>query len=176
MSMPMSDRRRPMTDRRKQAMSLRISVTDIRKVKKLAERLGTRDSDVVRFALKIMLERLGPLCDENVRGRALVPVIVEAGQDILHHFDLDLVRLEEIVNSGVDKGQEIESEDLQLLAATGIHQTYAQLKLSKIIPGPDMERGPAPQMEEQLNDRLRSYFYAKYAETESSVDTAAAAE
>jgi hypothetical protein len=165
-----------MTDRRKQAISLRISATDLGKVKKLAQRLGTRDSDVVRFALKIMLERLAPLCDRNVRGRALVPVIVEAGHDILHHFDLDLARLEEIVNSGVDKGQEIESEDLQLLAATGIQQTYAQLKLSKIIPGPDMGRGHPPQMEEQLNDRLRSYFYAKYAETESPVDSATAAE
>jgi hypothetical protein len=138
--------------------------------------LGTRDSDVVRFALKIMLERLGPLCDQNVRGRALVPVIVEAGQDILHHFDLDFARLEEIVNSGVDKGQAVESEDLQLLAATGIQQTYAQLKLSKIIPGPDLGRGRAPQMEEHLNDRLRSYFYAKYAETECSGDAATAAE
>src|ERR1700690_4435508 len=116
MPMPMFDRRKSMSDRRKQAMSLRISATDLRKVKKLAERLGTRDSDVVRFALIIMLERLGPLCDQNVRGRALVPVIVEAGHDILHHFDLDFVRLEEIVNSGVDKGQEIESDDLQLLA------------------------------------------------------------
>jgi hypothetical protein len=172
----MSDRRKPVSDRRKQAISLRISVTDLRSVKKLAQRLGTRDSDVVRFALKIMLERLGPLCDQNVRGRALVPVIVEAGHDILHHFDLDFARLEEIVNSGVDKGQEIESEDLQLLAATGIQQTYAQLKLTKIIPGPDMGRGRPPQMEEQLNDRLRSYFFAKYAETESSVDSATAGE
>ena len=165
-----------MTDRRKQAMSLRISAADLRKVKKLAERLGTRDSDVVRFALKIMLERLGPLCDQNVRGRALVPVIVEAGRDILHHFDLDFARLEEIVNSGVDKAQEVEPEDLQLLATAGIQQTYAQLKLSKIIPGPGIERRRAPQMEDQLNGHLRSYFYAKYAEPESSVDIAAAAE
>jgi hypothetical protein len=105
-----------------------------------------------------------------------VPVIVEAGQDILHHFDLDFTRLEEIVNSGVDKGQEIESEDLQLLAASGIQQTYAQLKLTRILPGPGIEGRRAPQMKEQLNDRLRSYFYAKYAEAESSVDSATAAE
>src|SRR5580658_9678769 len=105
-----------MSDRRKQAISLRINASDLRKVKKLAERLGTHDSDVVRFALKIMLERLGPLCDQNVRGRALVPVIVEAGRDILHHFDLDFARLEEIVNSGVNKDQAVESDDLQLLA------------------------------------------------------------
>jgi hypothetical protein len=165
-----------MSDRRKQAISLRINASDLRKVKKLAERLGTHDSDVVRFALKIMLERLGPLCDQNVRGRALVPVIVEAGRDILHHFDLDFARLEEIVNSGVNRDQAVESDDLQLLAAAGIRQTYAQLKLSKIMPGLDAERGRAPQMEDPLNDRLRSYFYAKYAETGSTGDAATAVE
>jgi len=165
-----------MVNGRKQAISLRITAADLRKVKKLAERLGARDSDVVRFALKIMLERLGPLCDQNVRGRALVPVMVEAGRDILHHFDLDFARLEEIVNGGVDKDQEVEPEDLQLLAAAGIQQTYAQLKLSRITPGSGMEARRAPQTEDPLNDRLRSYFYAKYAETESSGDVATAAE
>jgi hypothetical protein len=165
-----------MSDRRKQAISLRISATDLRKVKKLAQRFGTRDSNVVRVALKIMRERLEPLCNQNIRGRALVPVIVEAGHDILHHSDLDFTRLEEIVNSGVNKGQEIESEDLQLLAATAIQQTYAQFKLTRILPVPGTEGRRAPQMEEQLNDRLRSYFCAKYAETECSDNAATAAE
>jgi DNA-binding MltR family transcriptional regulator len=165
-----------MSNGRKQAISLRISAADLRKVKKLAERLGARDSDVVRFALKSMLERLGPLCDQEVRGRALVPVIVEAGRDILHHFDLDFARLEEIVNSGADKDQEVEPEDLQLLAAAGIQQTYAQLKLTRIVPRPGIAGRRAPEMEEQFNDRLRSYFYAKYAETDCSGDAATAAE
>jgi hypothetical protein len=49
-----------MSDARKQTISLRISTADLRKVRKLARRLGTRDSDVIRFALKIMLARLGP--------------------------------------------------------------------------------------------------------------------
>src|SRR5450432_281848 len=89
-----------MANSRKQAISLRIAAADLRKVKKLAERLGARDSDVIRFALKMMLARLGPLY-QDVRGRALVPVIVDAGRNLLHHFDLDFARLEEIVNAGV---------------------------------------------------------------------------
>ena len=165
-----------MSNGRKQAISLRISAADHRQVKKLAERLGSRDSDVVRFALKSMLQRLGPLCDQKVRGRALVPVIVEAGRDILHHFDLDIARLEEIVNSGADKDKEVEPEDLQLLAAAGIQQTYAQLKLTRILPRPGIAGRRAPETEEQFNDRLRSYFYAKYAETDCSGDAATAAE
>ena len=165
-----------MSNGRKQAISLRISAADHRQVKKLAERLGSRDSDVVRFALKSMLQRLGPLCDQKVRGRALVPVIVEAGRDILHHFDLDIARLEEIVNSGADKDKEVEPEDLQLLAAAGIQQTYAQLKLTRILPRPGIAGRRAPETEEQFNDRLRSYFYAKYAETDCSGDAATAGE
>jgi hypothetical protein len=142
----------------------------------LAQRFGTRDSNVVRVALKIMRERLEPLCNQNIRGRALVPVIVEAGHDILHHSDLDFTRLEEIVNSGVNKVQDIKSEDLQLLAAAAIQQTYAQFKLTRILPVPGTEGRRAPQMEEQINDRLRSYFCTKYAETECSDDAATAAE
>ena len=165
-----------MPNGRKQAISLRISAADLRKVKKLAQRLGARDSDVVRFALKMMLERLEPLCDQNVRGRDLVPVIIDAGRDILHHFELDFERLQEIVNSGAAKDQEVEPEDVRLLAAAGIQQTYTEMKLSKITPGSGIEGRRAPQMEGAINDRLRSYFYAKYAETESSGDAAAAAE
>jgi hypothetical protein len=160
-----------MSNSRKQAISLRIGAADLRKVKKLAQRLGARDSDVIRFALRMMLARLGPLCDQNVRGRALVPVIVDAGRDLLHHFDLDFARLEEIVNAGVNKDQEVGPEDLQLLAAAGIQPTYAQLTLTKIFPGPGVEGRRAPQLEDPLNERLRNYFYAKYAERERTPAT-----
>jgi len=164
-----------MSNSRKQAISLRIAAADLRKVKKLAERLGARDSDVIRFALKMMLARLGPLY-QDVRGRALVPVIVDAGRDLLHHFDLDFARLEEIVNAGVNKDQEVEVEDLQLLAAAGSQPTYAQFTLTKVFPGPGVARIRPPQLEDPLNERLRSYFYAKYAERENSGDAAAAAD
>ena len=48
-----------MVEGRKQAVSIRMNATDVRKVKKLASRLGVRDSDVIRFAVKNMLARLG---------------------------------------------------------------------------------------------------------------------
>ena len=60
-----------MLESRKQAVSIRMNVSDVRKVKKLASRLGVRDSDVIRFAVKSMLSRLGPLYDPDVRGRSL---------------------------------------------------------------------------------------------------------
>src|ERR1700690_2706069 len=74
-------RRTPfMEGARKQAISLRVAAPDLRKLKKLAERLGVRDSEVIRFAVKTMLARIAPLCDHSVRGRALLPVFIESGK------------------------------------------------------------------------------------------------
>src|SRR5580704_17472901 len=103
-----------MKEGRKQAISLRVSATDLRKVKVLAQRLDARDSDVIRFALKIMLARLAPLCDESLQGRALLPVFIEAGGYFVYHFGLDAGRLSEIVNDGVSKAQEVEPDHLEL--------------------------------------------------------------
>jgi hypothetical protein len=154
---------------RKQAISMRIAAADLRKLKKLAKRLGVRDSDVIRFALKTMLARVGPLCDQNMRGRALLPVFVEAGSDLIRHFELDAARLEEIVNDGVGKDQQVESHDLRLIAMAGIEQTYGKLRLTKEPPGVATERR-APPAEDPLSGRLRGYLYSKYADTTSSSD------
>lgn len=159
-----------MTEGRKQAISLRVTTADLRKIKKLAQRLGARDSDVIRFALKTMFARLAPLCDHSVHGRALLPVFIEAGTDLFHHFDLDTARLEEIVNDGVSKAQEVESDDLELIAMAGTHQTYAELRLKKITPALANER--LGNVEDALGGRLRGYIYSKYADKEPSSDPA----
>jgi hypothetical protein len=149
---------------RKQAISLRVGAADLRKVKKLAQRLGVRDSDVIRFAVKTMLARVAPLCDHGVRGRALLPAFIEAGRDLCRHFDLDAARLEEIINDGVAKDQEVESDDLQLIAMAGIQHIYGQLTLSKVPPGLTTERR-ALHAEDPLSGQLRGYLYSKYADT-----------
>ena len=154
---------------RKQAISTRVGTADLRKVKKLAQRLGVRDSDVIRFAVKTMLARVGPLCDHGVRGRALLPAFLEAGSDLCHHFDLDAGRLEEIINDGVGKDQEVESDDLQLIAMAGIQQTYGKLALRKVPPGLTTERGTL-HANDPLSGQLRGYLYSKYADTAPSSD------
>jgi hypothetical protein len=159
-----------MADNRKQAVSLRVSVSDLRKVKKLAQRLDVRDSDVIRFALKTMLARLAALCDNSVRGRALVPLFIEAGGDLFHHFDIDGTRLEEIVNGGATKEQAVESEDLHRIAIAGLQQNYAKLRLSKLPPD---QAGvhEEPPLDDPLERLLRGYLYAKYVDTFSSDPT-----
>jgi hypothetical protein len=142
---------------RKQAVSIRMNGGDVRKVKKLAHRLGVRDSDVIRFAVKSMLARLGPLYDPEVRGRNLVPVFVESGVELLRFFELDAMRLEALINEGVENGRRVDRDDIELLALTGGQMPYAALKLSELKQG-EQEQSDT----RQLAASLRQYLYDKY--------------
>jgi hypothetical protein len=162
-------------DSRKQAVSIRMSAGDIRNIKKLAKRLGVRDSDVIRLAVKSMLAKLGPLNDSSVRGRSLVPVFVESGIDIFRYLEVDPVRLEAIINGGVEAGSRVDEEDIQLIAMNGIQQSYAKLRLSSISG-----RNGAPQREaaaeegegDNMSRTLRRYLYDKYVYTTTPADSA----
>jgi hypothetical protein len=142
---------------RKQAVSIRMNGSDVRKVKKLAARLGVRDSDVIRFAVKSMLAKLGPLYDSEVHGRNLVPVFVESGAELLRFFDIDATKLEAIINSGVQPDRLVDRDDIALLALTSAQEPYAALKLSELEQNERPRRGPA-----ELLESLREYLYAKY--------------
>ena len=85
---------------RKQAISVRIGETDLNNLRRLAKRMGVRDSDVIRVAIKTLLAKWSPLHDTNVRGKNLVPVFLENGSDLFRYFELDTPRLEGIINEG----------------------------------------------------------------------------
>jgi len=142
---------------RKQAVSIRMNAADIRKVKRLASRLGVRDSDVIRFAVKSTLTRLGPLYDSEVQGRNLVPVFVEWGNELLRFFDLDAARLEAIINEGTSADARVEREDIALLALTASQEPYAALKLCALDRAEHRDQTQA-----ELSESLRRYLYSKY--------------
>lgn len=142
---------------RKQAVSIRMNGSDVRGVKKLAARLGARDSDVIRFAVKSMLAKLGPLYDPAVHGRNLVPVFVEYGAELLRFFEIDATKLETIINEGVEEERHVDREDIALLALTSAQEPYAALKLSELEQTERPRRGPV-----ELLESLREYLYAKY--------------
>jgi len=146
-----------MIEGRKRAVSIRMNLADIRKVKRLAERLGVRDSDVIRFAVKSMLAKLGPLYDWEVHGRNLGPVFVESGSELLRFFEIDAAKLESIINNGVQAERRVDRDDIALLALTSAQEPYAALKLS------ELERTERPrQSAGELLESLRQYLYAKY--------------
>jgi hypothetical protein len=144
---------------RKAAVSVRIGAADVLKLKAIARRLGARDSDVFRYAVKNSLEQLAPLVDPAVSGRHLLPVFVEAGPRLLRFFELDAGRLAEIVNSGVQDAEALVApEDLTLLSMAGVQQSYALVKLSELLD----QTAQIPPEKDGLVDVLREYLYEKY--------------
>jgi hypothetical protein len=144
---------------RKAAVSVRIGAADVHKLKAIARRLGVRDSDVFRYAVKSSLEQLGPLVDPAVLGRHLLPVFVEAGPRLLRFFELDAARLSDIVNAGVqDPETLVETEDLTLLSMADVRQSYALVRLSELLD----QTTQIPPEKDGLVDVLREYLYEKY--------------
>ena len=155
----------PQVNSRKQSVSIRMSSADVRSVKRLARRLGVRDSDVIRLAVKVMLAKLGPLNDPGVRGRSLVPVFVESGADLFRYLELDALRLESIINDGVGDDARVEADDIQLIAMNGIQQSYAKLRLSSLAErngGGRSDAAGTQSGEDSLATTLRQYLYGKY--------------
>jgi hypothetical protein len=147
---------------RKQAVSIRLSAADLRNVKKLSRRLGVRYSDVIRFAVKTTLARLGPLFDSETKGRNLLPVFVEAGTEMVRYLDLDATRLESIINEGADATTRVDYGDIQLLAMSGVQRSYAKLRLTSINGQVvNRELGTLDQ-DAPLDLSLRHYFFQKY--------------
>ncbi|MEJ0005124.1 MAG: hypothetical protein WDM77_01715 [Steroidobacteraceae bacterium] len=133
-------------------MSVRLSNGDIRNIKRFAKRIGVRDSDIIRFAIKSVLSRLGPLCDPTIRGRSLVPVLVESGDEFIRHFEFDAFQLESIINDQADPKDQVERDDIVLLAMSSLQQDYLRMRLHA-----DGQTG-APVTE----NSLRRYLYDKY--------------
>ena len=143
-----------MLDHRKQAVSIRLGGSDLRNIKRMAQRLGVRDSDIIRFAIKSMLNRNSPLCDEAIRGRNLVPVLVESGDELIRYFEFDSFRLDRIINERVEEDARVHRDDIALLAMSGLREEYLVMRMSDGNPTP---------MDSAAQERsLRRYLYDKY--------------
>jgi hypothetical protein len=141
-------------DQRKQAVSIRLGESDLRNIKQIARRLGVRDSDIIRFAIKSMLQRISPLCDDGITGRNLVPVLVESGDELIRHFEVDAYRLERIINERAEENDRVDREDIALLAMNGLREQYLLMRLN-VNNGAPLEAGTR-------GHSLRAYLFDKY--------------
>jgi hypothetical protein len=123
-------------------------------LKQIAKRLGVRDSDIVRYAIRSMFGRLGPRCDEAIAGRNLLPVLVESGDELIRYFELDAYRLESIINQHADADLRVDRDDIALLAMSDLRDEYLHMR---------MIHGNGASAEASVTPRsLRSYLYEKY--------------
>jgi len=138
------------TAKRKRAVSFRLAASDVRQIKTIAARLGARDSDVARFALKLLLSRVAPIADADVRGRRLLPAFIEVGEELIRHFELDVARLKSIINDGASGDQRVDESDIVLLAMSASGGSYVAMQLEEYAKSSGSLEG------------LRGYLYDKY--------------
>jgi hypothetical protein len=152
-------------EQRKKAVSIRLGANDLRNIKRLAKRLGVRDSDVIRAAVKGLLAKLAPLHDPALRGSNLIPVFVECGPELFRNFELDAARLDAIINDGAPQAERVAPQDVQLLAMNGQQRAYLKFRLghlnsNHVTEGTRLVRHAEPG--ESVDDTLRQYLYEKY--------------
>jgi len=144
-------------DNKKKNISVRISASDHQKIKTIAKRLRVRESKVFRFAVKMTLAELAPLSDFAVCGKDLLPVFIDHGDALSNHFELDLARLEKLINGDVAEDiRKVDRDDLELIA--GMPESYLHAKLSRLT-----QRNIEPF---RLTDSLREYLLSKYVHTQ----------
>lgn len=143
---------------KKQLVSVRLCHADVRRAQSLATRLRARESDVIRFALRLAFNRLAPLLDEQARGRDLIPMFLECGPELTYHFDMEPHTLEAIVNDGLDDpDRKVDSLDIELMATLPLPGNHLPTRL-KYQPRPEAGR-PLP------SDGLQRYLYDKYVKS-----------
>ncbi|RMF95964.1 MAG: ribbon-helix-helix protein, CopG family [Gammaproteobacteria bacterium] len=142
---------------RTRTFSLRLTEAELAKIREMATRLGASEAAVIRYAIRSMLNRVAPLYDPNAKGFSLIPVFVECGAELTSYFDLDVDRLERIINGDTNNGNgkpQVEKDDLALLAMSGLREPQVHAKLRE-LKASGVEQYDVPRS-------LRSYFYDKY--------------
>lgn len=142
---------------KKQNISVRLSESDIRKIKGISERLGVKESELFRYIIRNALARLLPFQQDGMSGVDLIPALLDSGVELAQRLDIDSDRLEVIVNEGIsDQNRRVAKEDLDLLALLGNDacREYLAYKLG--------ERMDKSVEDKNIEESFKGYLYGKY--------------
>ena len=159
-----------MIDDKKQTVSVRMSASDHNKVKEIANRLHVRESDLFRFAVKSAITKLLPLYDKNFKGKDLIPLFIEFGHELTNYFELDTMRLDEIINEGVSKDSDnyVDYDDLNLIAMSGIRENHLYIRLNYLNQEFSNISNSGGSADHENHSLLKRYLYRKYVEDSRS--------
>jgi hypothetical protein len=142
---------------KKQNVSVRLSESDIKKIKGISERLGVKDSELFRYIIKNSLARLLPFQQGGMSGVDLIPALLDSGKDLTQHLDIDAERLDSIVNRDVeDEDKLVEKDDLDFVTLLGndVCHDYLTFKLT--------ESKGSKLTDKDIDASLKEYLYGKY--------------
>jgi hypothetical protein len=146
-----------MDENKHPVVSVRLCHSDLERIEKIAGRLRVRESEVIRFALRLAFTRLAPLLDENARGQDLIPIFLECGPELTRHFDLDPRMLDTIINGNLEKAEKrVDHEDLELISTLHVPSYHPRTKM-KTLPKQEVTRL-------RFSGALQHYLFEKYIE------------
>ena len=147
-----------MSEGKKHLVSIRLCQSDLERIRAIANRLRVKDSEIIRFALRLAFAKLSPLHDQNAYGRDLIPIFLECGPELAYHFELDSRTLDAIVNGDAgDPQKRVDPKDIEILAVSHMmpgYHLHTQLKKP-----PQLATG-----RQDLSGALQQYLYEKYIE------------
>ena len=134
---------------------MRLSESDHMKIKRIAKRLGVRDSDIFRFAIKTTLAKLSPLDRYDRTGKEVISAFIQSGKELANFFSFDADTLEAIINNGsTPEENHIELRDIELIAMSALPDHYLQSKINELVDAEIANTG--------IDNALREYLYKKY--------------
>ena len=152
-----------MTENKRQLVSIQLCHSDLEKLGAIARRLRVRESEVIRFALRLAFSKLSPMHDNTAHGHDLIPVFLKCGSELMYHFDMDSRTLDTIMNGDVNDPQnKVSLEDIELLATS--HATPSHRLPTKLKDLPILNVGRL-----DLSGALQQYLYKKYIDPKNGL-------
>lgn len=138
---------------KKHIVSMRLDNADRNAIQSMASRLFVRESELYRFAVSNLLNRLHRLHDIDCTGSDLLPLFIEFRDELIQNLGLKKQQLFTIINSGnahPDKFVGMSDIELLLLPQHLVRQRLLQMEEAIAVKQHD------------INAWLESYFVAKY--------------
>lgn len=119
-------------DNSKRIVSIRINTSDFGRIKAIAKRLKVRDSDVLRFVLRMGLGEILTLCQSEPSPAALLKVFAAHEPALVRHFDLNAAQLDRLLNAGRE-AHPVSADDLELIIVASQSQRLLALRLHELL-------------------------------------------
>jgi Ribbon-helix-helix domain len=100
----------------KEMTAVRLDPADRRKLKVLAKRLKVNDADLLRYAVKLVLEDFAPLSDHAKEGAELLSAFLDHPLEKLRWLDLDANRIDQIMHADLQNPKlRVDKDELGML-------------------------------------------------------------